>query len=134
MYKIVAGHNTVEQYNNAFINLGLSIYAFSEPSKPKGTKYKEHTFNIWSNFILYADEYPTLQSIINYFKTINLDISMIGYGESIVYASYLPEDTLDQSVKKVLEELLGEKVPDMINLIVDVDDDNANIPYIRYYF
>lgn len=134
LYKLVAGHNTVEQYNNAFINLGLSIYAFSEPSKPKGTKYKEHTFNVWSNFILYADEYPTLESIINYFKTINLDISMIAYGESIVYASYLPQDTLDQPIKKVLEELLEEKIPDMINLIVDVDDDNANIPYIRYYF
>lgn len=44
LYKVVQGRDKIEDYRNAFINLGVSLFVFTEPTPPK--KHVDEEMNI----------------------------------------------------------------------------------------
>ncbi len=44
LYKVAQGFDKIEDYRNAFINLGVSLFVFTEPSPPK--KHEDEEMNI----------------------------------------------------------------------------------------
>ena len=42
LYKVVQGFNKIEDFRNAFINLAVNLFVFTEPSPPSQNKDKAH--------------------------------------------------------------------------------------------
>ncbi|TID13264.1 hypothetical protein CANINC_004950 [Pichia inconspicua] len=138
LYKVADGKTNIEKYKNGFVNLALPFFGFSEPvESPKG-KYGDKTYDkIWDRFDLYGD--MTLQQVIDYFKEKEgLELSMMSYGVSLLYANFY--------VKK-MEGRYGMKITDIIELVTkkplgdhektlilevcleDADGEEADVPY-----
>ncbi|CAF5065752.1 unnamed protein product, partial [Rotaria sp. Silwood1] len=66
VYKFVQHHKKIESYRNAFVNLALPFFGFSEPVPPKHQKYLDKDFTLWDRFEVKGD--MTLEEFIEYFK------------------------------------------------------------------
>ena len=89
MYKIIAGLTDIEQYKNAFLNLALPFFAFSEPIAAPKNKYYETEWTLWDRFDIQGD--ITLQELIDLFeKEHKLEISMLSQGVCMLYAFFMP--------------------------------------------
>lgn len=66
VYKFVQQHKNIESYRNAFVNLALPFFGFSEPVPPKRQKYLDKDFTLWDRFEVKGDK--TLEELIEYFK------------------------------------------------------------------
>jgi len=44
LYKVVQGRDKIEDYRNAFINLGVSLFVLTEPTPPK--KHEDEEMNV----------------------------------------------------------------------------------------
>ena len=89
MYKMIQGIKDVEQYKNAFLNLALPFFAFSEPILAPKNKYYENEWTIWDRFDVKGD--ITLQELLDYFeKEHKLEVSMLSQGVSMLYAFFMP--------------------------------------------
>ena len=140
LYKVVAQKQNIEEYKNGFINLALPFIGFSEPIKsPKG-KYNDKTFDqIWDRFVLEGD--MTLQELLEHFeKEEGLEISMLSYGVSLLYASFFPpkkvKERMSLKLTKLIEQVSKKPIPGHVkNLIFEVccDDkqgEDVEVPYI----
>lgn len=140
LYKVVAGVKDIEQYKNGFINLALPFFGFSEPlQSPKG-KYNNKTFDqIWDRFDINGD--ITLQELLDHFeKDEGLEITMLSYGVSLLYASFFPpkkvKDRLSMKLTTLIQEVSKKPVPDYVkNLIFEIccDDkegEDVEVPYV----
>lgn len=123
LIKVIQGYNKIEQYNNSFANLGISMYAFSEPIQTKTTTIGSYKFSIWDN--LSIDANPTLKTAIEFVKNkinkgidINkqIDILEVSIDQHKLFASYFntkqKTDRLNQTVKALYQK------------VADVDDNN----------
>lgn len=140
LYKVVAKNNDIEQYKNGFVNLALPFIGFSEPiASPRG-KYNDVEFDsIWDRFEIHGD--ITLQELLDHFANEKgLEISMLSYGVSLLYASFFPPKKIkDRSTMKITElikEVSKKEVePHVHNLILEIccDDkegEDVDVPYI----
>lgn len=138
LYKVVDEKMDIEKYKNGFVNLALPFIGFSEPvASPKG-KYGEKEYDkIWDRFDLYGD--LTLQQIIDYFKEKEgLELSMMSYGVSLLFASFYVKKMEPRYGMKISEiiELVTKKplAPHEKTLILEVcledeDGDEPDVPY-----
>jgi ubiquitin-activating enzyme E1 len=148
LYKVMQGFNTLEDYNNGFINLALSYFGFSDPMSVKVTstlKGKEYT--MWDHLEFQGDV-PLQEFIDKFEEDYGLDIFMIAYNELQVYSPFLPQEDLEkrskQNIKEIIEETKKIKLTNnLILLTVIVDDDSddedceeneeMDIPQVKYY-
>ena len=78
----------MEQYKNAFLNIALPFFGFSEPIAPKKAKYGEVEWTLWDRFEFKDD--PTLKEFIGWFKKEHeLDVSMVSQGVSMLWSSFV---------------------------------------------
>ncbi|GMM29088.1 E1 ubiquitin-activating protein [Martiniozyma asiatica (nom. inval.)] len=112
-YKVVDGKTDIEKYKNGFVNLALPFIGFSEPvTSPKATynagELGEKTFDkIWSRFDVYGD--IKLEELITKFKKEEgLDISMISYGVTLLYADFFPKSKMGPRLGMTLTEVVKE--------------------------
>lgn len=140
LYKVVAKDTNIEHYKNGFVNLALPFVGFSEPIlSPKG-KYNGVEFDsIWDRFEIEGD--ITLQELLDYFANEKgLEISMLSYGVSLLYASFFPPKKIkDRSTMKMtalIKEVSKKEIPPHVhNLILEIccDDkegEDVDVPYI----
>lgn len=143
LYKVVDQKTNIEQYKNGFVNLALPFFGFSEPiASPKG-KYNDKTYDkIWDRFDIQGD--ITLRVLLEHFeKEEGLEITMLSYGVSLLYASFFPPKKLKnrydlpitQLVKLVTKNEIPAHVKTMI-LEVCADDkqgEDVEVPFITIH-
>ncbi|CCF58176.1 hypothetical protein KAFR_0E00220 [Kazachstania africana CBS 2517] len=143
LYKIVDGKDDIEQYKNGFVNLALPFFGFSEPiASPKG-KYNEKTYDkIWDRFDIQGD--IKLQELIdNFEKNEGLEITMLSYGVSLLYASFFPpkklKDRLNLPITELVKVVTKNEVPSHVRTMIleictdDKDGEDAEVPYITIH-
>lgn len=141
LYKVVDGTKKLEDYKNGFINLALPFFGFSEPIQSQTGKYNDKTYDqIWDRFELTGKDL-TLQNLLDYFeKEEGLEITMLSYGVSLLYASFFPpkklKDRLPMKLTDLIKEVSKKEVPAHVkNLIFEVccDDkegEDVEVPYV----
>lgn len=140
LYKVAAGNEDIEQYKNGFINLALPFIGFSEPIMSAKGKYNGKEFDqIWDRFNLEGD--ITLQQLLDHFlEKEGLEISMLSYGVSLLYASFFPpkkvKDRLAMNLTKLIKEVSKKDIPGHVNFLIfevccdDKEGEDVDVPYI----
>ncbi|KTA96506.1 Ubiquitin-activating enzyme E1 1 [Nakaseomyces glabratus] len=143
LYKVVDGKDDIEVYRNGFVNLALPFFGFSEPiSSPKG-KYNDKTYDkIWDRFDINGD--IKLSDLIDHFEKVEgLEITMLSYGVSLLYASFFPPKKLKERlnlpitelVKLVTKKDLSSHLKTMILEICadDKEGEDVEVPYVTIH-
>lgn len=140
LYKVVDGKDDIEQYKNGFINLALPFIGFSEPIKSARGKYNKKDFDqIWDRFDLEGN--ITLQQLLDHFKEKEgLEISMLSYGVSLLYASFFPpkkiKERLSLDLTTLIKQVSKKDIPDHVNYLIfevccdDEEGEDVEVPYI----
>lgn len=140
LYKVLDTTKTIEDFKNGFINLALPFIGFSEPIQSAKGKYNDKEFDqIWDRFQLDGD--ITLQELLDHFESKEgLEITMLSYGVSLLYASFFPPKKIKERASLKLTDLIKEVSkkdipPHVHNLIFEVccDDkegEDVEVPYI----
>ncbi|KAG0686485.1 E1 ubiquitin-activating protein [Pichia californica] len=138
LYKVADGKTNIEKYKNGFVNLALPFIGFSEPVASAKGKYGEKEFDkIWDRFDLYGD--LTLQQIIDYFKeNEGLELSMMSYGVSLLFASFYVkkmEPRYPMKISEIIETVTKKPLTDdnkTLILEVCLEDENGEEPDVPY--
>ncbi|KAF8175962.1 ubiquitin activating enzyme [Mycena galopus ATCC 62051] len=139
LYKIIDGKNKIEDYKNGFVNLALPFFGFSEPIAPAKKKYGSTEWTLWDRFEFSRD--ATLEEVISWFKTNhNIDVSMVGQGVTLLWASFFPpaksQERLPLKFRELVELVSKKQVPPQIKRLVveigasDVDDEDVEVPFV----
>lgn len=140
LYKVLDSTKTIEDFKNGFVNLALPFVGFSEPIKSAKGKYNDKEFDqIWDRFDLSGD--ITLQELLDHFEQKEgLEITMLSYGVSLLYASFFPpkkiKDRASMQLTNLIKEVSKKGIPSHVtNLIFEVccDDktgEDVEVPYI----
>lgn len=140
LYKVLDSTKTVEDFKNGFVNLALPFIGFSEPIKSAKGKYNDKEFDqIWDRFDLKGD--ITLQELLDHFEQKEgLEITMLSYGVSLLYASFFPpkkiKDRVSMKLTDLIKEVSKKDIPDHVNTLIfevccdDKNGEDVEVPYI----
>ena len=140
LYKVLDKSKKIEDFKNGFINLALPFIGFSEPIQSQRGKYNDKEFDqIWDRFVLEGN--ITLQELIDHFeKEEGLEISMLSYGVSLLYASFFPPKKIKERTSLKLTDLIKEvskkEIPPHVNNMIfevccdDKNGEDVEVPYI----
>jgi len=152
LYKISFLKETkIDVFKSAFLNLAVPFVTLSEPTAPASTKCivkgKEWNWTAWDCIDVDLGRDVTLREFMDYFKReYNLEISMLSQGVSIIYSFFankqkikermdMPMSQVVQTVGKVtLPESQMFLVLEVICNDVDNEDDEVEVPYVKYRF
>ncbi|CAF3464770.1 unnamed protein product [Rotaria sp. Silwood1] len=145
VYKFIQGHKNLESYKNAFVNLALPFFGFSEPVPPRKQTYLDHEFTLWDRFDIQGD--MTLEQFLEYFKKEHkLIVTMLSTGLTVLYSPHFMKQPsragdMKRKVSEIYETLTNTKIPSHVrSLILDFTcedlegNDIDDVPYIRYTF
>jgi len=108
LYKLVQNKPKIEAYRNTFVNLALPVFQQGEPVPPKKTKFLGKDITIWDRLDVRQGDI-TLQQCLDYLKkTYELDVDILGVGESLVYSGWMPPAKKTERLGKKLTELIVE--------------------------
>ncbi|BAP70831.1 ubiquitin-activating enzyme E1 1 [Kluyveromyces marxianus] len=143
LYKVADGKTDIEQYKNGFVNLALPYFGFSEPIASQKGKYNDKTFDkIWDRFDIQGD--IKLRDLIDHFKEKEgLEITMISYDVSLLYASFFPpkklKDRMDLPITEVVKLVTKKEVPSHIKKMIlevcceDNEGEDVEVPYVTVH-
>eukprot|EP00117_Sycon_ciliatum_P031358 scpid5278/ scgid24543/ Ubiquitin-like modifier-activating enzyme 1; Ubiquitin-activating enzyme E1 len=148
MYKIAQGHNQLESFKNGFLNLALPFFGFSEPLPPAKSKFYDTEFSLWDSFELNGMESGkemTLKEFLDYFKDKHrLEITMLSQGVCMLYSFFLPpakaKERMDWKMTDLVQKISKKKLRPHVKCLVfelccsDVNDEDVEVPYIKYRF
>lgn len=143
LYKVVDQKTDIEQYKNGFVNLALPFFGFSEPiASPKG-KYNDKVYDkIWDRFDIQGD--ITLRALLEHFeKKEGLEITMLSYGVSLLYASFFPpkklKDRYDLPISQVVKLVTKNEIPTHVKTMIleicadDKQGEDVEVPFITIH-
>lgn len=143
LYKVVDGKTDIEKYKNGFVNLALPFFGFSEPIvSPKG-KYNNKTYDkIWDRFDINGD--LKLRDLIEHFeRNEGLEITMLSYGVSLLYASFFPskklKERIDLPISEVVKLVTKKAIPSYTKTMIleicadDKNGEDVEVPYITIH-
>ncbi|EGV66451.1 E1 ubiquitin-activating protein [Yamadazyma tenuis] len=140
LYKVLDKSKSIEDFKNGFINLALPFIGFSEPIKSQKGKYNDTEFDqIWDRFELTG--HLTLQELLDHFeKNEGLEITMLSYGVSLLYASFFPPKKIKERSSMKLTDLIKEiskkDIPEHVSTLIfevccdDQSGEDVEVPYI----
>uniref|UniRef100_A0A915EF50 Ubiquitin-activating enzyme E1 C-terminal domain-containing protein n=1 Tax=Ditylenchus dipsaci TaxID=166011 RepID=A0A915EF50_9BILA len=132
----------IERFKNAFVNLALPFFAFSEPIAAQIKQYDfEKTFTLWDR--LEIDGPRTVKQFIQFVEAeTGLDVSMISSGVALIYAFFQSSSTKDdrfaRDVVEVVEAVTRKPVTEhKRSLVLEVmaqneQEEDIEIPVIKY--
>eukprot|EP00800_Vazella_pourtalesii_P005129 TRINITY_DN1595_c0_g1_i1.p1 TRINITY_DN1595_c0_g1~~TRINITY_DN1595_c0_g1_i1.p1 ORF type:complete len:700 (-),score=170.32 TRINITY_DN1595_c0_g1_i1:520-2619(-) len=135
-----------ENYKNAFINLALPFFAFSEPILAEKKKYNETEFTLWDRFDIdgrRAGGEMLLGELIGLFKEkYKLNITMLSQGVALIFAFFTEakkkKERMEMSVSKAVESVTKKPLPEHVGSLVleiccdDPEGNDVEVPYIKY--
>ncbi|SCU79365.1 LAMI_0A08504g1_1 [Lachancea mirantina] len=143
LYKVASGSKDIEKYKNGFVNLALPFLGFSEPiASPEG-KYNDKSYDkIWDRFDISGN--ITLQDLIQRFELEEgLEITMLSYGVSLLYASFFPPKKLKERmglpITDVVKLVTKNEVPSHVKTMIleicadDKNGEDVEVPYITVH-
>jgi len=125
--KYVQEFTDLDKFKNAFINLALPLFVFSEPDEVKKIGSKDFDpimcgpiksipdpFTIWDKVVVKGP--MKLKEMIEHFKqTKNVPITLVTSGKVCLYNSYLPGNKhgprLEQEVASIYREISDDVIP-----------------------
>ncbi|BGP12152.1 hypothetical protein JCM10213_004717 [Rhodosporidiobolus nylandii] len=140
LYKLLDGKTDIEQYKNAFVNLALPFFAFSEPIAAPKQKYGNTEWTLWDSIKIEGD--ITLEELIAKIKADHkLEISMLSSGVSMLYSGFMPKAKLQERLKMPLSQLVEtvskKPIPPHVKDIVfemmveDEEGEDVEVPYLK---
>lgn len=146
LYKIINGNKKIESYKNGFINLALPFFGFSEPIATPKMKYNDSEFTLWDSFEvdgkLEDGSEMTLQHLMDHFKKMDLEITMISQGVSMIYSFFMNaakmKERLAAPISQTVEKVSKKKIKPHVRTLVlelccnDKDGEDVEVPYVKY--
>ncbi|GAA5974375.1 hypothetical protein JCM11641_005243 [Rhodosporidiobolus odoratus] len=140
MYKLLAGKTDIEQYKNAFVNLALPFFAFSEPIAAPKQKYGNTEWTLWDSIKIEGD--ITLEELVKKIKEDHkLELTMLSSGVSMLYSGFMPKKKLEERLKMPLSQLVEtvskKEIPPHVKDIVfemmveDEEGEDVEVPYLK---
>ncbi|AMD21564.1 HFL292Wp [Eremothecium sinecaudum] len=143
LYKVVDGSTDIEKYKNGFVNLALPYFGFAEPIASSQGKYNNKSYDkIWDRFDINGD--AKLRDLIDHFKNEEgLEITMLSYGVSLLYASFFPpkklKERLDLPITEVVKIVTKNEVPSHVKTMIleicadDEEGEDVEVPYVTIH-
>lgn len=148
LYKVVDANGVpktpIERFKNTFLNLSMPFFSSAEPiAAPKKT-YMNKEFTLWDRIDVQGP--LTLQEFIDDVQkqTGGCEMSMLSAGACLLFSFFMNgakrQERLKTEVKAVYEELLKKPLHESVRAIVlepmmtDPNDEDVEVPYIRYAF
>ncbi|CCE63841.1 hypothetical protein TPHA_0F03610 [Tetrapisispora phaffii CBS 4417] len=140
LYKVVDGKTDIEQYKNGFVNLALPFFGFSEPIASPKAKYNDTEYDkIWDRFNIQGD--IKLKDLISHFeKEESLEITMLSYGVSLLYASFFPakklKERMDLTITELVKFVTKKEIPSHVKTMIleicadDKEGEDVEVPYV----
>lgn len=129
----------MESFKNAFCNLALPFFAFSEPIQA-ALLTKGRPWTLWDRIIM--DSTKTLADLIKYFQeNEQLDISMVSCGTSMLYSPFMIRSKDEErkrmalTLPALIEHVTGStsSIGDEFVLEVlasDAEGDDVDVPFL----
>jgi len=124
----------IEGYRNCFMNLGISMFALSEPAVCPKTKITEKVFfTLWDRWELKGD--LTIQQFVDHFKEkFALNVTGIFQGVNMLFVPLLGHsDRLPHPLRKYLDLPKGIRYVDLIVSFENEAGDDVNGPTVRFF-
>ncbi|GAB6029875.1 E1 ubiquitin-activating protein [Chamberlinius hualienensis] len=140
LYKLVQGHKSLEPFKNAFVNLALPFFGFSEPIAAPKQKYYDTEFTLWDRFEI--DGEMTMEKFLNYFKEkYQLEITMLSQGVCMLYSFFMPaakrSERMGLNMSEVVKRVSKKKIEPHVKALVfelccnDINGEDVEVPYVR---
>lgn len=139
LYKLVQRFDKIERYSDAFINLALPFFGFSEPKEATKLQVGENFYTIWDCYNIKGP--ATVNDLMEYFvEKENLTVTMIGYGTSMLYSDLFTTEKQDERKNMTIEKILTDSLNitittgtiDLIILAENDEGDQIDIPVLKY--
>jgi len=147
LYKLVL-EKPMDVHRNAFVNLALPLFAFSEPVEPQkhvsNPKERKRAvpegWTLWDLLIVEGD--LTFQEMIDYFKSkYNLVVTSVAAGSSLIYNAYIPKykERLGKKIQQVWKQICGadfDETAGYVDMSVECEDEaddtiELDLPIVR---
>jgi len=154
LYKLAQGGKALDQFKNAFVNLALPFWTFSEPLPPKKNKartspegdevltYPREGWTEWDRIDVHMD--GTIGELCQYLKKEKgIEVQSIASGVGLMYTSFMPthKARLGQKVTDVWAVVNKKELPPnkrFIVLSVEAEDaesgNSLDLPELHYHF
>lgn len=146
LYKVLNGNKKIETYKNGFVNLALPFFGFSEPIEAPKLKYNDVEFTLWDSFVvdgtLEDGKEMTMQHLMDHFQKVDLEITMISQGVSMLYSFFMSpaklKERLSTPISETVEKVSKKKIRPHVRTLVlelccnDKDGEDVETPYVKY--
>lgn len=141
IFKLIKKTDDLEQFRDHNLNLAIGYVNAYIPQETSKIKYKEHVFTPWDTIDVVGPK--TLQQFIDHVEqNYDVEVSMVSYGNSILYSFYgnakKNKAKLAMQIEDVIKQITGSAVDPAQKMLMldplcsDEDGEDVDLPLVRY--